>query len=152
MGVYAYIDTPTSTNDKLGYIERTGMILRFMPCRFDQCTSSLFSVVNADGDDGVGDERAVAAVLVEQFQTAHHHRHVGAAVGERSNHLIDLHLVRAWRSDGHVDNHLIRGGAHQPGEPETAVVHGVKDGALGRQRIIQAVDIHAYPHFRHAAH
>jgi hypothetical protein len=65
MEVYASIYTPTSTNDKLGYIDRTGMILRFMPCRFDQWTSSLFAVVNADGDDGVGDERAVAAVRVE---------------------------------------------------------------------------------------
>ena len=48
-----------------------------------QVVHTLFAVVNADGDDGVGDERAVAAVLVEQFQPAHHHLHMGAAVRER---------------------------------------------------------------------
>ena len=57
-------------------------------------SSSLCSVVNADGDNGVGDERAVAAVLVEQFQTAHHHSHIGAIVGERVHNLSDMHLVR----------------------------------------------------------
>src|SRR5213080_4352589 len=94
-----------------------------------QLASSLFSVVNADGNDGVGDKRAVAAVLVEQFQTAHYHLHMGAAVGECVNHLLDLHLFRVRRSDGHVDNHIVSGGAHQPGESETAVVNGIKDGA-----------------------
>src|SRR5262249_20238490 len=71
---------------------------------------------------------------------------------ERGSHLIDLHLFRVRRSDGHVDNHIVSGGAHQPGEPETAVVNGVKNGALGRQRVIQAVDIHTHPHFRNAAY
>src|SRR5712691_12993955 len=65
-------------------------------------SSSLFAVVSADGDDGVGDERAVTAVLVEQFQTTHYHLHGGAAVGERVNHYIDIHLFRARRSDEHV--------------------------------------------------
>jgi hypothetical protein len=72
-------------------------------------------------------------------------------VGERVHHGIDLHLFRARRSDGHVDHHIVSGGAHQPGEPETAVMDGVKDGAHGRQRVIQAMDIHAHPHVRHAA-
>ena len=43
---------------------------------------SLFTVVNTDSDDGVGDERTVAAVLVKPFQTACHHLHGGVAVGE----------------------------------------------------------------------
>src|SRR5262245_3509802 len=50
-----------------------------------------------------------------------------------------------------MDGHIVSGGAHQAGEPETAVMNGVKDGALRRQRVIQAVDIHAHPHFRDAA-
>src|SRR5262249_33847063 len=82
----------------------------------------------------------------------HHHSHVGTAVGERSNHLIDLHLFRARRSDSHVDNHLVSGGTHQSSEPETTMVNGVKDGTRGRQRVIQAVDIHTHPHFSNAAH
>src|SRR5215470_194386 len=113
---------------------------------------SLGAVVNADRDNGVGDERAVAAILVEQLQTAHHHRHAGTAVGERGSHLIDLHLFRARHSDRHVHYHLVSSGTHQSGESETTVVNGVKDGALGRQRVIQTVDIHPHPHFRHAAH
>ena len=52
---------------------------------------SLFAIVNADGDDGIGDERTVAAILVEQFQTAYH-LHVGATVGERGSHLPSIHL------------------------------------------------------------
>ena len=32
------------------------------------------------------------------------------------------------------------------------MVHSIKDGALGRQRVIEAVDIHAHPHLCHAAH
>jgi hypothetical protein len=51
-----------------------------------------------------------------------------------------------------VDNHIVSGGAHQPGESEAAVVNGVKDGTLGRQSVIQAVDIHAHPHCSKAAH
>src|SRR5262249_51033054 len=52
----------------------------------------------------------------------------------------------------HVDDHLVSGGADQPGEPETTVVNGVKDGTRGRQRVIQAVDIHPHPHFSNAAY
>jgi hypothetical protein len=51
-----------------------------------------------------------------------------------------------------MDRHIVRGGANQPGESETAVVNSIKDGALGRQRVIEAVDIHAHPHLCNAAH
>ncbi len=87
--------------------------------------SSLCAVVNADGDDGVGDERTVTAVRVEPFQTTPHDLHGGAAVGKRGHHGIDIDLIRAWYADQHVDDHLVSGGAHQPGKPETAVVAGV---------------------------
>jgi hypothetical protein len=50
-----------------------------------------------------------------------------------------------------VDNQIISGGANQPGESETAVMYGVKDSPLGRQRVIQAVDIYSHPHFSNAA-
>src|SRR5262249_26341351 len=113
--------------------------------------SSLSAVVNADGDDSVGDERSVAAVRVQQFQTARHHLHSGVAVGERGSHGIDLHLVRVRYADQYVDNHLVSGGTDQPSKPETAVVDSIKDGACGRQSVIQAMDIHAHPHFRHTA-
>src|ERR671936_364325 len=102
-------------------------MLRIRPL---QVVHTLFAVVNADGDDGVGDERAVAAIRVEQFQTAHHHLHMGVAVGERGSYLINLHLFRVRHSDSHVDNHVVSGGTHQSGEPETTVVNSVKDGAL----------------------
>src|SRR5882672_7190165 len=114
--------------------------------------SGLFAVINADSDDRVSNERAVTAVLVQQFQTAHYHRHVGVAVREGGSNLSDIHLVRAWRSDGHLDRHIVSGGANQPGESETAVVNSIKDGALGRQRVIEAVDIHAHPHLCNEAH
>ena len=45
-------------------------------------SSSLFAVIDADGNDGVGDERTIAAVCVEQFQTARHHLHCSVAVGK----------------------------------------------------------------------
>jgi hypothetical protein len=32
------------------------------------------------------------------------------------------------------------------------MVHGVKDSMLGRQRVIEAVDIYAHPHLCHTAH
>ena len=110
-------------------------------CWFHGDRKALDAVVHADGDDGVGDERAVAAVLIEHFQTTHHYVHSGAAVGERGSHLIGIHLFRVWRADGYVDKHIVSGGTHQPGEPETAMMYSIKDGTLGRQGIIQAVDI-----------
>src|SRR4030095_14419809 len=113
--------------------------------------ASLFTVVNADGDDGVGNERAVAAVLIESCQTARHHLHGSMAVGERSSDLVGVHLLRVRHADQHMDGPIVSGGSHQSGEPETAMMNGVKDGALRRQRVIQAVDIHAHSHFRYTA-
>ena len=77
-----------------------------MPC-YELC-----AVINADRDDRVRNERAVTAVLVQQVQTARSHRHVGVAVREGGSNLSDMHLVRAWRSDGHMDRHIVRGGAN----------------------------------------
>ena len=112
----------------------------------------LCAVVHADSDERVRDERAVAAVLVQQFQTTRYHGHMGVAVGGGGSNLSDLHLGRAWRSDGPLDRPSVRGGANQPSESETAVVHSIKDGARSRQRVLEAVDIHAHPHLCHAAH
>jgi hypothetical protein len=105
----------------------------------------LLAVVKADSDDRVRDARAVAAVLVQQCQPACYHSHRGVAVGECGSNLSDMHLVRAWRAEGHVDRPIVRGGTYQPGASEAAVVQSVKDGALGRQRVLEAVDIHARP-------
>src|SRR4029453_17241856 len=113
--------------------------------------ASLFTVVNSDGDDGIGNEGAVAAVLIESFQTARHHLHGSMAVGERSSDLGGAHLLRVRPAEQHMTGHILSGGTPQSAEPETAMMNGVKDGALRRQRVIQAVDIHAHPHFRYAA-
>jgi hypothetical protein len=61
--------------------------------------ASLCAVVHADGDDGVGNECAVAAVLVVSFQTARHHLHSSVAVGECSSDFIGVHLLRMRHAD-----------------------------------------------------
>src|SRR2546426_6411928 len=59
--------------------------------------ASLGAVVHTDGDDGVAHERAVAAVLVEAFQTARPRLHGAAGIdmGPRRR-------TGAWRQDGLV--------------------------------------------------
>ena len=54
----------------------------------------LFAVVKADRDNRVRDERAVAAVLIQQFQTARYHSHLSVAVGECVSNLSDLFTVQ----------------------------------------------------------
>jgi hypothetical protein len=54
----------------------------------------------------------------------------------------------AWRAEGLLDRPIVSGGTSQPGTSEATVVPSVKDGALGRPRVLEAVDLHAHPHKR----
>ena len=66
--------------------------------------------------------------------------------------LVGVDLLGTGRANGHVDGHVVGGGSHQAGEAQAAVVDGVKDGALGGQRVIQAVNVHAHAHFGNATY
>ena len=53
----------------------------------------LFAVVDADDDDGVGDQPTVVALFVEYLQSTMNHVDVPAAVRQRFQHGLAVHCL-----------------------------------------------------------
>ena len=66
----------------------------------------LFAVVDADDDDGVGDQPTVVALFVEYLQSTVNHVDVPAAVRQRFQHGLAVHCLGLGHADGHFHPHI----------------------------------------------
>src|SRR5215471_4596086 len=89
--------------------------------RGTRCATSLWAVIHADGDESDGTERAIAAVLVEVFQTARHYLHgaAGTDVWPRRRAVAWCQDGLMWSSRAWSPSHGAQVAAGVPRSPRT---------------------------------
>src|SRR5271170_2848821 len=107
--------------------------------------------VQADGDGGAGDHRAVIGLVVGHIETAFDDFDRDLAVRQRGFDRRGVDLVGLLNADRDLDLHLARVEPEGVDQRQRAVMEGVGDRPNRRLGIVAAMKIVAGPHFENDA-